>query len=210
MTYLELKNSVKAYLNRTDLDSYVGDFINFALLKVEQFGNYSSMLYETSGDLLEGQQYIESPERMKAVKLLRVLDLNHSEDRGKTLTPTSFEVFVNLSRVVRKGEPSIFYVAKDKIYIFNTPEADNRYKYILNYYKFSPSFVNDNDSNWLSENHPHILIYGGLIEAESFLINDDRIVTWKLMYDDAIRKLELAEVEKVRPRKWIIRNGVNV
>jgi len=40
-------------------------------------------------------------------------------------------------------------------------------------------------TNWLLTNHPGVYLYGSLIEAEPYLVNDTRIKLWASLYKDA-------------------------
>lgn len=48
-------------------------------------------------------------------------------------------------------------------------------------------YAADAAAHWLIVNAPDILLYGSLLEAMPFLIDDSRVMLWKSMYDDAIR-----------------------
>jgi hypothetical protein len=43
--------------------------------------------------------------------------------------------------------------------------------------------------NWYTINAPEVLLYGSLLEAESFIMNDERLPIWRSLYDDAVRTL---------------------
>jgi hypothetical protein len=43
--------------------------------------------------------------------------------------------------------------------------------------------------NWYTLNAPEVLLYGSLLEAESFIMNDERLPIWRSLYDDAVRTL---------------------
>lgn len=45
------------------------------------------------------------------------------------------------------------------------------------------------DPNWYVTNAPEVLLYGALLDAESFILNDPRIETWRVLYDRAIQSL---------------------
>ena len=56
------------------------------------------------------------------------------------------------------------------------------------YYAFD-ALSESNTSNWLLEEHPDIYIYGALLEAESFLMNDPRLQVWKMGFEEALKEL---------------------
>jgi len=210
MNFAGLKSAVKSYLNRTDLDDQIPNFINWALRKLESGDNFRYMLNETSGELSAEQEYIAVPTNMKSVHLLRIFDANVSGDAGIVANPTSYDLFTGMSQTKTYDKPTTFAVYMDKIYLYPIPDVDARYSYVLSYYKFTPAFSADEDTNALSESDPQVLIYGALMEAEPYLLNDQRLITWKALYEEALSKLRNADLEYTRPRGWIIANGVDV
>ena len=57
-------------------------------------------------------------------------------------------------------------------------------------YYAAPEFLSDtNSSNAFIANAPDALLYASLIEAEPYLMNDQRVNTWGSMYDRAIATL---------------------
>jgi hypothetical protein len=54
----------------------------------------------------------------------------------------------------------------------------------------------DAQSNVILQTYPELYLYGALIEAEPYLIDDDRIVLWKGMFDEAVNRINnMAEVD---------------
>jgi len=47
-----------------------------------------------------------------------------------------------------------------------------------------------NNTNWLTTFAPDILLYGALLEAEPFIMNDARIGLWKQGFDQAVADLQ--------------------
>jgi hypothetical protein len=58
------------------------------------------------------------------------------------------------------------------------------------YYAQPPVLSGSNSSNVFLANYPDALLYGSLIEAEPYLINDARSQTWATLYDRAIKNIE--------------------
>jgi hypothetical protein len=45
------------------------------------------------------------------------------------------------------------------------------------------------DSTWYVVNAPEVLLYGALLEAKPFIMDDARIAVWKMFYDEAVLTL---------------------
>lgn len=67
--------------------------------------------------------------------------------------------------------------------IVPTPGED--YPIEIAYYQLAQLLDDSNQTNWLTENAPDLLLYAALLEATPFLKNDERIATWQNMYDRA-------------------------
>ena len=69
------------------------------------------------------------------------------------------------------------------------PVPDATYTVKLLYFA-APTFLSDsNTSNVFLANTPDVLLYGSLLEAEPYLMNDARINTWGTMFDRALASI---------------------
>ena len=68
------------------------------------------------------------------------------------------------------------------------------------YYE-QPQFLDEaNQTNWLTEYAPDLLLYGTLLEAQPFLKNDQRIGTWQAMFDRAAQALSGEDLKRITDR----------
>jgi hypothetical protein len=49
----------------------------------------------------------------------------------------------------------------------------------------------DTPTNVVLDTYPELYLYGALIEAEPYLVDDQRIALWKGMYDDAVTRINI-------------------
>ena len=59
---------------------------------------------------------------------------------------------------------------------------------------------NINQTNWLTDYAPTTLLYRCLLECEPFLKNDQRIPTWKGMYDTSKQTLNVQDLRRIADR----------
>jgi len=79
-----------------------------------------------------------------------------------------------------------------------TPSVSNQLEIL--YYE-QPAFLGeDNQTNYLTEYAPDVLLYATLLEATPFLKNDERIQTWQGMYDRAAQALAGEDMKRVMDR----------
>ena len=80
------------------------------------------------------------------------------------------------------------------------PTPDAAYPMEVLYYEL-PALLDDvQQSNWLTEYAPQLLLYATLLEATPFLKNDERIGTWQTMYDRAAASLSGEDLAKILDR----------
>jgi hypothetical protein len=73
------------------------------------------------------------------------------------------------------------------------PAPDSNYTLEVLYYA-NPAFLTDtNPSNVFVATCPDLLLYGALVEAEPYLMNDARIQLWAGMYDRGVTALNAAD-----------------
>ncbi len=75
------------------------------------------------------------------------------------------------------------------------PAPDGVYTLKMLYYSAPPYLTSSNVSNVFLNIAPDGLLYGALVEAEPYLMNDARINTWGSMYDRAISSLTKSDEE---------------
>jgi hypothetical protein len=83
----------------------------------------------------------------------------------------------------------VFYTVLAQEFQF-APEPDAAYVLEILYYAKPPVLSSTNPSNVFLANYPDALLYGALIEAEPYLINDARSQTWAALYDRAIKNIQ--------------------
>jgi len=63
----------------------------------------------------------------------------------------------------------------------------------LSYYAAIPALSDSNTTNWLLTKAPDIYLYGSLIEAMPFMMDDQRTETWATLYQKAVDELQSAD-----------------
>lgn len=93
----------------------------------------------------------------------------------------------------RSGVSRYFTVREGKVYY--VPGSANA---TLIYRRRVPSLSLDAPTNWLLDRAPDVYLYGVLVQASAFLVEDERVGLWKAAFDEAIAELR-ADGDK---RKW--------
>jgi hypothetical protein len=93
-----------------------------------------------------------------------------------------------------------FYADYDYNNWIVSPTPDAAYPFEVLVYQLTPLLDDTNQSNWLTEYAPQLLLYASLLEATPFLKNDERIGVWQQMYDRAAQALNGEDLSKILDR----------
>jgi hypothetical protein len=100
------------------------------------------------------------------------------------LSPSSF---TRDARAAESGQP-VFYTLRSNEIEF-APIPDTAYTVVMLYYGKAEALSDSNPSNEFMANCPDALLYGALLEAEPYLMNDARTQVWSSLYQNAVTSL---------------------
>lgn len=181
--YTDLQASVASYLGRSDLTAVIPDFIRFAELRLARDIRTRKMLKSATANMVAGDERLSLP-----TDFLEVRNLYTQGNPRMPVTYMSPSGFTRDARADEAGLP-IFYTVLASEFQF-APIPDAAYVLEILYYAQPPVLSGSNSSNVFLANYPDALLYGALIEAEPYLINDARSQTWATLYDRAIKNIE--------------------
>jgi hypothetical protein len=118
---------------------------------------------------------------------LSVRDLYVDQSPRQPLTYLSPSAFTRDARAHESGVP-VFYTQKGLEFELG-PQPDTAYVLVLLYYAKPEPLSNTNASNVFLAVCPDVLLYGALLEAEPYLMNDARLQTWSTLYSNAVQSL---------------------
>ena len=97
------------------------------------------------------------------------------------------------------GAPKFYADYDYKHWIF-APTPAAAYPLEVLYYELPPLLDDNNQTNWLSEFAPNILLYGSLVEATPFVKDDQRVQLWQSYYDRSLAALNGEDLQKIIDR----------
>ena len=184
--YTDLQASVAGYLGRSDLTTEIPDFIRFAELRLGRELRTRQMLNSATAPTIANDAKVALP-----TDFLEIRDLFVQGTPRRPLTYMSPSAFSREARADIVGLP-VFYTILASEFKF-APIPDAAYTLEILYYA-KPTFLSTaNASNVFLANYPDALLYGSLIEAEPYLINDARSQLWATLYDRAIKNISDAD-----------------
>ena len=183
-TYSDLQTAISNELARSDLTSFIPDWI--ALCEGEANVDISFRLMDQRAtaavDTTTSEpQYISLPSDFNAMKWIRLNGVNN-KPKLEYMTPVQIDEY-RTSMGNATGQPQFFTVFGDEIELCPTP--DSNYTLEMLYRKNIPALAT-NSTNWLLTNFPHIYLYGSLKHSAPFLKDDDRITLWQTLYKSGV------------------------
>jgi hypothetical protein len=188
-TYAELASTVTSWLDRSDLSAQVPDFIRIAEATLSRRLRVGDMAFGVGAVTTVGDRIIVPTD----FREIYALQFTESQATPTYLPAT---VFSRL-KAGTVGVPKYFtyHLGGDdggpdsQYHIHLWPEPGIDVGYGLFYYHAIPTLSDAAPSNWLLRKHPDLYLFGALLEAEPFLVNDARVTLWQGRVDKAIAQV---------------------
>ena len=188
-TFSELKAALANWLNRDDLTSVIPDFISLAEADFDRVLRHWRMEERSTANL--DARYTALPSGfLEAVRF----HLDVDERPIELLTPLSLQQRRE-NNSDTQGKPEFYAIIAGQIEVFPTPDAS--YNSELYYYVGIPNLSDSNTSNWVLTYFPDVYLYGSLVHAAPYLVDDERLTTWASLYQSAINGIN-ANNEKAK------------
>ena len=209
MTFTTLKQDVQRYLERgatlaSDPVDYeqIPRLINLAERRIARELKVQGFINVVTGTMAAGQSVYDKPDRWRDT-----VSFNYGTGSGNN---TRVQLFTRDYEYVRRYWPDAtqtaapgFYADYDYSHWIVAPTPDQAYPFEVLYYELPPLLDDTNQTNWLTDYAPQLLLYGALLEATPFLKNDERIGTWQSYYDRAAQMLNGEDLSKILDRNSV-------
>jgi hypothetical protein len=187
-TYSDLQTSIANYLARSDLTSIIPDFITLAENRLRRELRIRQMLKSVTTVTVASDATVEIPS-----DFLQARDFVVMTNPIQPLSYSSPSSLSNDPRTSEVGVPKSYTILASECQL--APAPDGIYTLKMLYFA-APAYLSvSNVSNVFLNVAPDGLLYGALVEAEPYLMNDARINTWGSMYDRAITSLIKSDEE---------------
>ena len=206
MTFTSLKQDVQRYLERgatlaSDPVVYeqIPRLITLAERRIARELKIQGFINVVTSALSTGQSVYDKPDRWRDTVSIQI-GAGSGNNTRKTLFTRDYEYARTYwPDATETGEP-VFYADYDYNHWLIVPTPDTDYPVEILYYQLPPLLSDEEQTNWLTENAPELLLYGTLLEATPFLKNDERIATWQNLYDRAAAMLNGEDLAKILDR----------
>jgi hypothetical protein len=184
--YSDLQSTIASYLARTDLTAQIPNFIQLAETRLRRDLRIRQMLKVATTTTTANDSTVELPS-----DYLQMRDLHVNTNPIQTIEYISPSNFYRNTWSTVSGLPRQYTVLAQEFQF--APIPDSGYTLQMMYYAAPPYLSNTNTSNVFLANCPDLLLYGALCEAEPYLMNDARLVTWANMYDRGLSALTVSD-----------------
>ena len=179
-SYTELKTSIANYLNRSDLNSIIPDFITLAESKMNRVLRLRVMQKRVSTTTATGDAFVDLPSDF--LEMIQFFVDSNPNVVLDYVNPTEIELD-NLREA--SGTPQQYSIIGNEIKL--NPIPDSTYTLKLTYFGKVPTLSDSNTTNYILSNYPQVYLYGALLEAQPYILNDERITVWMSLYNEAIQ-----------------------
>ena len=182
-SYSNLKTAVANYLNRTDLTSYLDDFIDLTEARHARELRLRPTIIITTTNATGGNNKIPLPSDYLQFVYIQLNSGN--KNFIQYMSPNEISRIYNSQG---NSGPIYYTILGDNIMLGPTPSDNSEIE--MCYYKKVQGLSTTNTTNEILKNYPDLYLYGCLLEAQPFIMADERLPVWAEMYQTAVRNAE--------------------
>jgi len=182
-TYATLQTSVANWLDRSDLTDRIPEFIALAEARFRELRIREMETVSTAISTVAGTREYSLPTGFVQMK-----EFHLSTD---PLTPLAYitpEMMTRLWAGSAQAKPQVFTIIADNVRLGPGPDAV--YTTSMLYYKTFTALSDSATTNDMLTNNPNVYLYGTLLEAEPFIMNDQRIPVWLGAFEKAMASIQ--------------------
>lgn len=180
-SYATLQSEIASWLNRDDLTSIIPTFIQFVESDVNSRLRHQKMVVRAQAT--SNQEYVQLPsDWLEAINI-------HIVDGAQPLRFVTLDEADRINKQQIITQPSFYSIMDDALEIVPAPESNIDIEMI--YYGKITSLSNQNTSNWLLVKAPDLYLYGSLVHAAPYLLDDQRVGLFANMYNSRLEALAL-------------------
>ena len=182
-TYSELQTAVANWLDRDDLTARIPEFIALAEARFNRILRLRSMEAKYTANTVAGQRNLALP--------ANYIQMRNFQVNGNPLTTLSYvtpEIYDRLWGGSTSGTPKFYTILANEVSFGPIPATVMEVE-MLFYKKFDNLSVTTT-TNLLLTDGPDIYLYGSMLEAEPFIMNDERVPLWAAALERAVTDMQ--------------------
>jgi len=209
MTFNELEGDVRRYLERgfsaaTDPLVYeqIPRLITLAERRCAVDLKIQGFLVVTAATMQAGVSVYPKPDRWRMTVSIN-FGIGANNNKRTPMFPRSYEYIRNYWQDESETSQPKFYADYNYNNWLFGPTPDESYPYEAIYYELPALLSTTNQTNWLTQYAPQMLLYATLLEATPFLKNDERMQLWQSLYSDSKNAINQEDLRKIVDRSTV-------
>jgi len=183
-TFAQLKTATANWLDRSDLTDRIPEFIALAEARFNRVLRIRDMeTVSTAISTAAGTREYDLPTRFVQMK-----EFHLSTDPITPLAYITPEMMSRMQAGSSKSKPQVFTIIADKVRLGPNPDAV--YTTSMLYYQAFAALSDSATTNDMLTNNPDVYLYGTLLEAEPFIMNDERVPLWLAAFEKAVSDIQ--------------------
>jgi hypothetical protein len=181
--YSELNIAVANWLDRDDLTSRIPEFIALCEARFNRLLRIRAMEYKQTASTVSGQRNLALP-----TGFIQMRNLQMNETPIVPMQYVTPEIYDRLYGSTLTGTPQMYTIIADEIQLGPIPGSVLTIEML--FYKKFDALTDSATTNWMIINAPDVYLYGCLLEAEPFIMNDARVQIWATAFKQAITDMQ--------------------
>ena len=177
--YSSLQSAIADYLNRGDLTSQIQMFIQFCESNINANLRAREMIVRAQAT--SDKEYVKLPYDWLEASNMQIIG---GTSPLRYITLDSSDILKNDTSL---HEVAAYSIMDDAIELVPAPTTDVDIEMV--YYAKVRELTDTEPSNWLLDKAPEVYLYGSLMHAATFLVDDTRVPTFASFYTNMISKL---------------------
>ena len=184
-TYSELKTAVANFLARSDLTDQIPNFIQLAEARLSRELETRDQEKRATATLTSGDEFIALPTDMREVREIKLNTTPNVVLEYKS--PTSLDT----AYTGGSGRPSAYSIVGGELKI--RPIPDDNYTAEIIYIGSLTALSDSNATNVMLTRHPDAYLSGALVEAYTYLMDEQRASTYDAKFTRSIEEIRKDE-----------------
>ena len=181
--YTELQTAVANWLDRDDLTARIPEFIALAEARFNRVLRLRSMEAKYTANTVAGQRNLALP-----ASYIQMRNFQVNTNPLTTLSYVTPEIYDRLWGGSTSGTPKFYTILANEVSFGPIPASVQEVEML--FYKKFDSLSGSVATNWLITNAPDIYLYGSMLEAEPFIMNDERVQLWASALERGVSDLQ--------------------
>ena len=182
-TYSELQTAVANWLDRDDLTDRIPEFIALAEARFYRVLRLRSMEVKYSANTVAGQRNLALP-----TSYIQMRNFQVNTSPLTTLSYVTPEIYDRLWGGSTSGTPKFYTILANEVSFGPIPGSVMEVEML--FYKKFDNLTTLSPTNILLTDSPDLYLYGAMLEAEPFIMNDERVPLWAAALDRAVSDMQ--------------------